>query len=212
MSKRLEKAIEATYAAFCVPKPAIVEGCPCCQDQRELCALLETSLRRLSAHDLLDYAMSVFWTAGGEYDFRYFLPRLLELAIRNRDGFWISPDMLLYKLHLGNWLKWDGRERQTVEDLLLAWFDDELDKKPPSGRSLDSLICGAAIAGVDPSNFLQRLETNSDALNAVYEVNTLSLWKSNKLANDSWSHNRAAGAAIVAFFRSESVQKRLKLA
>ncbi|MFG2248893.1 hypothetical protein [Spirillospora sp. NPDC048823] len=79
------------YAAFAdVPRPAELHGCPCCVAADEGRPLLAAPLRDLTAEDLARYAAKALNTWGGPQEFRYFTPRLLELAAddqRLRGGF-----------------------------------------------------------------------------------------------------------------------------
>jgi hypothetical protein len=82
MNPNFEAAIERLYAAFARPTPAAVEGCPCCTTEEELRVLVETPLRELTADQFGWYGSKALTTVGNAEDFRYFWPRLVELAAR----------------------------------------------------------------------------------------------------------------------------------
>ena len=67
MKCSLEKAIERLYQAFAdVPKPKVIEGCPCCIEDKNIDVLLTKPLRIISAEDLGEYAFCLFNTVGDE--------------------------------------------------------------------------------------------------------------------------------------------------
>jgi hypothetical protein len=83
---QLRKTIDAVYAAFAsVPKPLRIDGCACCVDENEVTVLLTKPLREISPSALSSYASSVFLTVGDKQDFRYFLPRILEISVSDLD-------------------------------------------------------------------------------------------------------------------------------
>ena len=85
LSNRVIQALEDVYRVFAaLSKPREIEACPCCIDRLSLCTLLSTPLRELTPDQLSPYASSVLLTAGDEMDFRYFLPRMLEISLRDR--------------------------------------------------------------------------------------------------------------------------------
>lgn len=209
VTPQLTAAIEAAYVVLRTPAPRSIESCPCCSDKEALCRLLKTKLRDLTPNQLSDYAMSVFWTVGGEGDFRYFLPRLLEISSTERD-WWPSPEIILKKLALAHWLKWTVKEREAIESLLAAWFESVLGESPLDGGALDSVICGIAISGVPMEPYLQTLVSHPNALATYYERNAYALWKGRKLMNEFWSQDRSSSLPIVSFIMSDRVQEILR--
>jgi hypothetical protein len=105
-----------------------------------------------------------FLTVGGDRDFRYLLPRILELAICD-PGALPDVEIVLGKLHLAGLTAWSPGERSAIETLIDVWFDhalasDLLDVAEGAvGSGAESVLCGAARAGLDISPFLARLRT-----------------------------------------------------
>jgi len=81
MTDELKTAVAGLYRAFAdVPRPVRVTGCTnCCISEEELERLVEVPRDQLIAGELQSYAYNVPDTVGDEADFRYFLPRLLDL-------------------------------------------------------------------------------------------------------------------------------------
>jgi hypothetical protein len=77
----IQAALDAIYSLFSAPTPRVIEGCPCCVGSRGVDVLLNTPLRALTGDALWRYVTGAFLTVGSERDFRYLLPRILELAV-----------------------------------------------------------------------------------------------------------------------------------
>jgi hypothetical protein len=104
----------------------------------------------------------VFYTVGGEHDFRYLLPRILEISATD-PGNANDPEIVLGKLALANWQSWRSGERQAIDTFVDAWFDRaiawDLDaiKDDWVGQEAESVLCGAARAGFSLTRWLVRL-------------------------------------------------------
>ncbi|MCE9577775.1 MAG: hypothetical protein K8W52_31870 [Deltaproteobacteria bacterium] len=109
----LDAAIAGLYAAFAGrPRPARVEGCPCCVGDGAEAGLHRAPLRELTGDDLGRYSFKAMTTWGSVSDFAYFVPRLLELATRGAD---IDLEVVTEKLRYGNWRTWPAVEVAAIE-------------------------------------------------------------------------------------------------
>lgn len=147
---KLDDAMEAVYREFDVPKPAIIEGCPCCIETRGVDVLLSTPLREITGRQISRYVSGVFLTVGSETDFRYFLPRILELSAYDGGNAFFT-EVVVGKLGQANWKEWLQSERHAIEQFLDAWFEWTVASElslGPLGTETESLLCGAARAGV----------------------------------------------------------------
>jgi hypothetical protein len=159
---RMSEALEAIYRAFAQPKPTIIEGCPCCIATRRVDVLLTTPLRELTGHDLWRYVSGAFLTIGGETDFRYLLPRILDVSVSDPANA-NYPQIVIGKLALANWRLWSASEQSVIEEFLDAWFELALVRDLAEvdeswiGTEAESVLCGAARAGVPLQRWLVRL-------------------------------------------------------
>ena len=166
---RLTETVEAVYAVFTFPTPALIEGCPCCISTREVDVLLTTPLREISGQQLWRYVSGAFLTIGSEDDFRYFLPRILDLSVSNSANS-NDPEIIIGKLSLANWRSWSAREQPVIEELLDAWFEQALARDLEGaddgwiGSEAESVLCGAARAGLPLQRWLGRLNEPDAAL------------------------------------------------
>ena len=159
---RLSGALEAVYRAFADPPPSQIEGCPCCISTRGVDVLLTKTLRELTGKELWRYVSGAFLTIGGEQDFRYLLPRILDISV-NDPGNANDPEIVLGKLSLANWRSWAGQEQLAVEEFVDAWFEWALARDSAQidegwiGNEGESVLCGAARAGFPLERWLIRL-------------------------------------------------------
>jgi len=215
----LSEAIENGYAAFAsTPKPSKIDGCLCCSDFDLLCSLLASPLRSLSADNLSKYASAVFLTQGSESDFRYFLPRLLEICATEA-GWWPSPEVLLGKLNLAHWKTWPPAQFGAVDAILKAWFESLLNSGVSDADLFrahwdgDAVLCGLALAGAPLQPYLERLlePAHANSLRALYWTNFSGKRRQVKLSNPFWSSNREAGAELLAFLERPDIEARVAL-
>lgn len=204
----LAAALSAVYATFAAPKPAAIDGCPCCIDRKDVCTLLSRRLRELTERELSSYAASAFLTVGEVADFRYFLPRLLEVSI-TEPAWWPSEEVMLSKLQLAAWRSWPKAEQAAIERLLGAWFAAALaSDADDAGERIDALVCGLARAGVDTGPYLERLlePANLSALLGFHEANAQALAKKGRLRNPFWGDCPESAGAVIGFLRRQDVQ------
>ena len=155
-------ALEAVYREFAAPVPPVIEGCPCCIGKRGVDVLLTTPLCELSGQALWQYVSGVFLTVGDERDFRYLLPRILEVSVDD-PGNANDPEIVLGKLRLAQWQLWKPNERRVIEEFVDAWFELALARDSAEadhgwvGTETESVLCGMARAGLPLSRWLVRL-------------------------------------------------------
>ncbi|MCA1196398.1 hypothetical protein K9B35_00315 [Sphingomonas sp. R647] len=161
-TSRLERALEAVYREFARPGPDVIEGCPCCISTRGIDVLLTTPLRELTGQQLWRYVSGAFLTVGGEEDFQYLLPRILDVSISD-PGNANDPEIVIGKLPLANWRAWSAPKRRVLEEFLDAWFERALVRDSAEadegwiGTEAESVLCGAARAGLPLRGWLIRL-------------------------------------------------------
>ena len=159
---RLREAVDAVYRRFATTAPSKIEGCPCCIGTRNVDVLLTTPLRDITGEALWSYVSGVYYTIGSDRDFRYLLPRILEISVSD-PGNANNPEIVLNKLGMARWRSWAPDEQLAVAELLDAWFERALVRDLSEaddgwvGREAESVICGAALAGVPLDRWLVRL-------------------------------------------------------
>ena len=159
----LQKSIEGLYHTFAVKQaPASIDRCPHCMNEQEAKDLLRQDLASIPEAELWSYAFDVFYTVGAVEDFRYFLPRILELVSQHAETD-LDPEMVLCKLTYADWLNWPAEEQAAIERFLKAAFwallNGPADQNPhEDGNLIDSWLCGLSRSGLSISAFLEILE------------------------------------------------------
>ncbi len=151
--KPLDEASNDLYAAFgSAARPLSVPYCDHCVTEEEILELLAfDSLRDLPFGVLQPYASNLaFGTAGSPDDARYFLPRIMELALS--PGAW--PDLVVVASFLGReGQDWPVKERQALHGLMRAlWRHTLLSHLPVGGLDAEEVLCASAhvVGDLDP--------------------------------------------------------------
>lgn len=198
----LRIAIDACYAAFRVPKPVHVEGCPCCSSPSELARLLEVPLRDLEADDLGRYLRKAMTTIGTVDDFRYFFPRLADLVLSGRI---VEIEIFGGKLADGQWTTWPDVERAAVRALIEAMSDAfaEMTLNDP-----DAWLCAIGRASQDIRPHLDKLLLGTPAakanLGAIIEANE-DVQSGGSVWNPYWNEAPENRDAVITWMTSEAV-------
>jgi hypothetical protein len=192
----LRDAIEDLYRVFRAPPPGHIDGCPCCSDPSELRVLHTKPLRSLTSDDLGSYTASALLTVGAETDVRYFLPRVLELAVLEPDSY---PDIevRLDKLWRMDWHAWPKPEREPLERFVREWLEMLLEGGQAKARTVDALVCGAANAGFDVDAMLARIDRTPAVAQALFEDNSGTFWKHGGPTNAFWHQTGSGREAFV---------------
>jgi hypothetical protein len=117
------KAISILYEVFSENyplKPNFIDRCcPCCAPSSKERINLLKPLKTISIDDFGRYPGKAIYTWGNEQDFKYFLPRMLELNIyiNEYDSCW-----LLGKLEYIDWLSWPDIEKNVFLDFCINYF------------------------------------------------------------------------------------------
>ena len=123
MTPELAAAVQQVYVAFTdEPRPLRVTGCTnCCISEEELARLVEVPREELSADDLASYSSNVPDTVGTETDFKYFLPRILEL-VASVHLQRIGAGWEVRRLKYTDWTTWPADQVQAIRAYLMAWW------------------------------------------------------------------------------------------
>lgn len=132
MSTSLEAALDELYSVFGRPKPPkVIAHCSHCIRGDHIKQLLApVPLRDVPVEALLSYTMSAADTVGSASDFRYFLPRILDIAVAGGFGGYPDLEFILRRFVLANWRKWPERERQAVIGFTRALWSSTLTEFP----------------------------------------------------------------------------------
>jgi hypothetical protein len=199
-----DAALAELYLTFSAPRPRSVECCPCCEDPRNYDAILTKPLRNLTANDVDAYVISVFGTVGGPNDFRYLLPRLLELSASAGNDV-LEPQAVTGALPRADWTTWRKAERDAIMTFFSAWFDRVAvgcAEEEVYARGVEPVLCGMARAGVDIAPYLNRLH-RPENLGGLVELLEWGEQQKSKLC-PFWEHSPTAWRHLIDFLATEA--------
>src|SRR4051812_25477722 len=217
MHPLLSAAITDLYRASQAQAPLEVDACPCCASNEQLVTLLEVPLRELTAAQLSFYGSRAISTVGSIDDFRYFWPRLAELAAAETSTSHLYPEILFGKVAEANWRGWPTQEQRATESygaaLIVRMRDDAFD-----ARDVDQWVCAVGQFIEDVTPLLDEALLGSGAaarqnLFGLYDWNRRSIEKHGSLHNRFWVASSRSGqkvinpnvGKIVAWFRRPDV-------
>lgn len=208
----LNRAIEALYAAFAdVPKPALIEGCPCCYEEKQVDVLLATPWREISPDLMARYAFSAFKTIGSEADYLYFLPRILEISCTVR-AWWPEVEITGQAMAETKPHAWRRDRRLALENLLTAKISQCLalpaEEADWNADELSAWLCAADHMGLDLVPLLSLIENCPAAMVALYSHHAEKLEKG-RLDNAFWEASLPGYSVMRAWFFAPPVRQAL---
>lgn len=202
----MEQAIEELYSVFGdFPKPTVIEGCPCCINEKGVDVLLTTPLRDIKPDQLTNYAASALLTIGSAEDYKYFLPRILEINATDW-GWWPDPEVIAIAIKKAGFNDWSSRYQMPV----IRYYRVGLNRDDVPPWVIDSWMCSIGRLFPDVTSFLEDLESHPTKLVEYYESNSESLIKG-RLRNAFWdSESAETYQQIITWFGSEKIQAVIK--
>lgn len=206
MTVEIRQAVERQYAAFPHRVPQRVEGCECCTTPAQCDALIHSSREDLAATDLDFYAFKAITTVGTVDDFRYFWPRLVELAID--DSLITDREVLFGKPLYGHHDTWPPAERAAMlalaEALSARFAEEAIDED-----AVDSWLCAIGRLTETLTDFRPFLASFTQPTDAAW-TNLLVLtdrnWEAverrNRPASAFWNDAPTAAATFLTWFRA----------
>lgn len=166
---KISKSIENLYSAFSdLPKPEGVGGCPCCITEQELDTLMAIPLRKLSADQIGTYASSALLTVGDVGDYRYFLPRIIEISLYE-EFWWPDIEVTAQAIRSAGFHEWPNHHRTALNDAFLAAIQHFVDEG--EYFRLDSWMCAIGRIEIDVDPFLNIIEKSDSAIFGYWEEN-----------------------------------------
>ncbi|MQY05757.1 hypothetical protein [Actinomadura macrotermitis] len=147
MTRELAEAVATLYSAFGAYRPPR-EGdfCEHCLRAEDVAALRNAPLRELAEPDLFPYLIKAMGTWGGVEEYKYFLPRMLELLAMGR---WADLPMLAGRI--GD--DWPEPEQAALRRFFDAWL-----LECPQAMPLEEAVRAVLILGRDLGFHLREWE------------------------------------------------------
>lgn len=152
--KRLQQAIDAAYRVYApYPRPTELKASPLRDADGILRTLTAAPLRDLAVEQIGPYAFWAMTTVGSAWDYKHFLPRILEQAVLCSADAGIEPPVIVSKLNMAEWRRWPAAEQDAVKDVFAAaWAQARA--MHPDDIYADNWLCGIAALGMDVSEAL----------------------------------------------------------
>lgn len=199
-------AIAALYEMTQGDRPrGPVDGCPCCVSADEARALHGVARESAPGDAIGRFAFKAMTTWGEPRDFRWFLPRVLELMATEQVGA-LSLEIVAGKILSAGFAAWPEPERGAVRAAMAALFRLRLD----GGAIVDAtdLAASCSLLGVDLRPLLDELARRALDSAAAAEVyvelaESVVCRQGTPAAGDGHGRAAAAEAALAGFFWSE---------
>lgn len=162
MTDRLKISIEKLYVTFAKYQGlSKLEGSPLYDDLDTWNKQLRSkNLRDLTEEDLSRFAGKVILTWGDQNDYRFFLPRILELTAKFKTPYDIWT--LYSRLEDANWKTWDIEEQTSVNNFTLELWNNLLnDNSEKAEWEFKDYFHSIAYFYPDFSEILKVWETNN---------------------------------------------------
>lgn len=138
--------LDAVYDAFALyRRPLALEASPLRDPEVLLGQLTSKQLRLLEVEDVQDYALTALTTVGTVDDYKYFLPRLIELSTASGV---IEPQVIALKLRYANWQTWPKNEQQVLEQVFVCACVDAF-KQHPNDYTASDWFVSVAMLNID---------------------------------------------------------------
>ena len=192
--------VERLYNVFArYSRPTQLEGCPCCTSSAESQPLVSKPLRTLTAPELEHYAFKALTTWGTLDDYKYFLPRILELTEDN--SLLCDTEITLHKLPYGGFHHWPPDEQQAVRDYIFSAWREAVESSDT--YRADAYLCGAAPALGDVTPLLDHADTASPDFKSAYAAEH-SDYANRKLLNNFWDRDSPPYQQVLSWLYSNA--------
>jgi len=147
-TEKLRRATMTLYRAFHdYPLRKKIESCPHCKLESTEESLKAKSLQHLTWADFGVFPSKAMTTFGDEFDFKHFLPRILELHVLDSENSPHDVSFSFAKLQYANWTLWPDFEVAAVRGFIHAWFRELQAREQHTGdESIDLEELRSALA------------------------------------------------------------------
>ena len=204
-------AIEGLYRVTDKYRPTLEN----LEDQELRLLLTRIPRRNLQPETLAAYAASAILVVGGTDDYRYFLPRILELLTAGWATVIVSPETLIGRLRFAEWGTWPDAEQSAVRRVLASLWRTTLETYP-SRNSVDAVLCGLGWAEDDLTPYLSAWARSIQPQAAFHlsdflELNIQAIATSRKLGNQFWTSERTQQRRqVIDWIRGPAAEQTLR--
>jgi hypothetical protein len=148
-NEQLCRALDRAYGQFAgYPRPLTLDISPYKDSTNILRVLSPVPLRELTGQQIGPYAGSALLTAGSIPDYKHFLPRILEEAVRDPVWVGVEPPIIATRLKRASWRAWPAGEISAIIELYVAALR-QVREMSPSYEQVETWVCGLAALDED---------------------------------------------------------------
>jgi hypothetical protein len=198
----LVAALQQAYQVFAnLARPAHLAASPHRDGDRIFSTLTAAPLRELTGEQIGAYAGWAITTVGSGDDYRYFLPRILELAVEEPVWIGAEPPVIAGRLKRADWEMWPADQRDACLLVFQEAFRWAIQAHPNDADASDWL-CGVATLN-GPVGELLAAWRRSTSPNTALQLAAFAKANSGVVANDSifggfWDYAGAAPRRAIA--------------
>jgi hypothetical protein len=215
----LRSAIERSYEAFALePRPTRWRAAPHRDGDALLRQLTAVPLADLTDEAIDPYSSWAITTVGSAQDYKYFLPRILALAVSGTGSVGADPPVIAGRLKMSQWESWPAAQRDAVLNLFETAFHSSLAGEGDGWMDIENWLCGLAHLDGPLEPFLLAWAEAASAeaglqLSRFVQGNAKRLVKGDGIASGFWDDvDIAVRQRVSAWLLSEQVRQRLEVA
>ncbi|QGZ94209.1 hypothetical protein DSM104635_01025 [Terricaulis silvestris] len=168
-------ALDAAYGAFAgYLRPQRMEASSMRDPARILATLSSAPLRDLTGEQIGPYAGWALTTVGSVTDYKHFLPRILEQAVRDSSWLGTQPPVIASRLNMAEWRSWPEAERSAVIQVFMAALRGAISQHPDEAGGASEWLCALATIGEDIQPILQAWVRDARG-NALLQIANLAM-------------------------------------
>ena len=215
----LRSAIERSYEAFArESRPTRWRAAPGRDGDALLRELTAMPLADLSDEAIGPYSGWAITTVGSAQDYRYFLPRILALAVAGTGSIGADPPVIVGRLRMCQWESWPTAQRDAVLNLFETAFLSSLEGEGRGWMEIENWLCGLARLDRPLKPFLSAWAEASSAeaglqLSHFVQGNAKRLARGDSIASGFWEEvDITIRQRVTAWLLSGQVRHRLEVA
>ncbi|MDX8482661.1 hypothetical protein RFN28_30010 [Mesorhizobium sp. VK24D] len=173
-------------------------------------------MRELTGEQIGPYAGWAMTTVGDVADYKHFLPRILEQAVR--ESLWpgSDPPIIAERLKMAQWQDWPDAERGAIRALFARAFSQAIEGHPDDGDDAEDWICEIAILDLSLSAMLDTWQA-APSMKATLQLATFlvrsSLFEADPVERAYWSYVDAPAVHLVRqWLLTDHIHQRLSSA
>jgi len=214
----LRSAVERGYEVFArEPRPTHWRAAPSRDGDALLRMLTAAPLRDLSDDAIGPYSSWAITTVGSAQDYRYFLPRILALAVANTGWVGADPPVIASRLMMSQWETWPAVQRHAVLNLFETAFLCSLEGEGSAWMDTENWLCGLARLDQPLESFLHAWEAATAAVAGLQLSRFVSgsakrLGRGGSIGGGFWDEvHVSVRQRVGAWLLSEPVRRRLEV-